>query len=71
MPLLKLLGVPRFVTEDRVLDLPPKQVLLLASYLACKEDWCSRDELLHLFWPDESEKTARHNLSQYLYLAKG
>ena len=71
MSLLKLLGVPRFIAEDRVLDLPPRQVLLLASYLAYKEDWCSRDELLHLFWPNEGEKEARHNLSQRLYQAKG
>ena len=60
MRLLKLLGVPRLITEEDVFDIPPKQVLLLVSYLAHKEDWCSRDELLHLFWPDEPEKTARH-----------
>ena len=71
MRLLKLLGVPRLVTEESVFDIPPKQVLLLATYLAYKEDWCSRDELLNLFWPDEPEKTARHNLSQLLYYAKG
>lgn len=71
MRLLKLLGVPKLVTEDDMVDIPPKQILLLASYLAYKEDWCSRDELLHLFWPDESEKVARHNLSQLLYHGKG
>lgn len=52
------------------MDIPPKQALLLASYLAYKEDWASRDELLLLFWPDEDEKTARHNLSQLLYHCK-
>ena len=52
------------------MDIPPKQALLLGSYLAYKEDWASRDELLHLFWPDESEKIARHNLSQLLYHCK-
>lgn len=71
MRLLKLLGAPRLVTEENVFDIPLKQVLLLATYLAYKEDWCSRDELLHLFWPDEPENTARHNLSQLLYHAKG
>lgn len=70
MPLLQLLGTPKLVTEDTVMDIPPKQALLLGSYLAYKEDWASRDELVHLFWPDESEKTARHNLSQLLYHCK-
>ncbi len=70
MSLLQLLGSPKLVTKDSVVDIPPKQALLLGSYLAYKEDWASRDELVHLFWPDESEKTARHNLSQLLYHCK-
>lgn len=53
-----------------MVDIPPKQALLLGAYLAYKEDWASRDELLHLFWPDEPEKVARHNLSQLLYHCK-
>lgn len=67
---LQLLGSPRWHDRDTVLDIPPKQALLLGAYLAYKEDWASRDELLILFWPDEDEKTARHNLSQLLYHCK-
>ena len=52
------------------MDLPIKQSLLLGSYLAYREDWVQRDELLLLFWPDEDEKAARHNLSQLLYESK-
>lgn len=70
MPLLQLLGAPKLVAEAKVMEIPAKQALLLGSYLAYKEDWASRDELLHLFWPDEAEKTARHNLSQLLYHCK-
>lgn len=70
MSRLQLLGQARLLLEDAAMDIPPKQALLLASYLAYKEDWASRDELLHLFWPDEDERTARHNLSQLLYHCK-
>ena len=70
MPHLQLLGSAKFIDKDRIMDIPPKQSLLLASYLAYKEDWVSRDELVHLFWTNENEKTARHNLSQLLYYCK-
>lgn len=70
MSRLQLLGQARLLLEDTTVDIPPKQALLFASYLAYKEDWVSRDELLHLFWPDDDERTARHNLSQLLYHCK-
>jgi predicted ATPase/DNA-binding SARP family transcriptional activator len=49
------------------MDLPLRQSLLLGAYLAHRDDWVGRDELLTLFWPDEPESTARHNLSQLVY----
>ena len=49
------------------MDLPLRQSLLLGAYLAHRDDWVGRDELLALFWPDEVESTARHNLSQLVY----
>jgi predicted ATPase/DNA-binding SARP family transcriptional activator len=49
------------------MDLPLRQSLLLGAYLAHRDDWVGRDELLTLFWPDEAESTARHNLSQLVY----
>jgi predicted ATPase/DNA-binding SARP family transcriptional activator/Tfp pilus assembly protein PilF len=67
---LQLLGSPILHREDERVDLPIKQSLLLGSYLAYREDWVQRDELLALFWPDQDEKTARHNLSQLLYESK-
>lgn len=52
------------------MELPMRQSLLLGAYLAHREDWVSRDELLTVFWPDEDEATARHNLSQLVYHCK-
>ncbi len=49
------------------MDLPLRQSLLLGAFLAHRDDWVGRDELLALFWPDEAETTARHNLSQLVY----
>lgn len=49
------------------MDLPLRQSLLLGAYLAHRDDWVGRDELLTLFWPDEPESAARHNLSQLVY----
>jgi len=49
------------------MDLPLRQSLLLGAYLAHRDDWVGRDELLALFWPDEDESSARHNLSQLVY----
>ena len=49
------------------MDLPLRQSLLLAAYLAHRGDWVGRDELLALFWPEHDESTARHNLSQLVY----
>ncbi len=49
------------------MDLPMRQSLLLGAYLAHREGWVSRDELLGVFWPEDDEVTARHNLSQLVY----
>ncbi len=68
--LLQLLGLPRFYTGKEWLDIPLKQPLLFCAYLACYEDWVSRDEIINLFWPEEAESKGRHNLSQLLYYCK-
>lgn len=66
-PTLRLLGVPRLRREGGWVDVPLRQSLLLGAYLAHRDDWVGRDELLALFWPDAAESTARHNLSQLVY----
>lgn len=67
---VQLLGIPQTSTKGNWQPLPNNQFLLLSAYLLYKEDWVSRDDLLYLFWPEEPEKTARHNLSQLLYHSK-
>ncbi len=67
---LRLLGLPHYLAKNTWSALPDNQALMLSAYLASQEDWVSRDALLSLFWPDEEEKTARHNLSQLLYQSK-
>ena len=49
------------------MDLPLRQSLLLGAFLAHRDDWVGREEVLALFWPDEAESRARHNLSQLVY----
>ena len=67
---LRLLGSPRYRAADSWSAIPVRQLLLLGAYLACKGDWASRDELVHLFWPDVDDRIGRHNLSQLLYYGK-
>ena len=38
----------------------------LLYYLAYKDDWVGRDELILLFWPDNTDKQARSNLRTLL-----
>lgn len=64
---LCLLGPPRIRKGATWMDLPMRQSLLLGAYLAHREGWVGRDELLGVFWPEEDEPTARHNLSQLVY----
>ena len=66
-PSLRLLGPPRAWDGVSWMDLPLRQSLLLGAFLAHRDDWVGRDEVLALFWPDEAESTARHNLSQLVY----
>ncbi len=67
---LRLLGIPQVYLEGEWQGLPGNQSFLLAAYLAYQEDWVRRDDIVALFWPDESEGKARHNLSQLLYKLK-
>jgi len=66
-PVLQLLGTPRLRRDEAWMDLPLRQSLLLGAYLAHRDDWVGRDELLALFWPEHDESAARHNLNQLVY----
>jgi predicted ATPase/DNA-binding SARP family transcriptional activator len=62
----RLLGVPQLIHADGGYDPPPTKATTLLYYLAYKGEWCGRDELLYLFYPDTAEDAARINLRQLL-----
>lgn len=48
----------------------PRPLALLAVLALGGEDGWSRDQLVGLFWPEEEDRRARHNLSDLLYLVR-
>ncbi len=61
-----MLGPPRITVDEGSIDLPPGKTSALLYYLAYKNNWVSRDELVYLFWPESDEASARKNLRQLL-----
>jgi predicted ATPase/DNA-binding SARP family transcriptional activator/Tfp pilus assembly protein PilF len=67
--MLRLLGTPRFEgTESSELSL--ERPLWLVAFLACRETWVSREELVLLFWSEADEASGRQSLRQLLYRAR-
>jgi DNA-binding SARP family transcriptional activator len=62
----RLLGVPQLQFAHASFEPPLNKATALLYYLAYKGEWCSRDELLYLFYPDVPESTGRTNLRQRL-----
>ncbi len=62
----RLLGAPQLKLANSSYDAPPTKATILLYYLAYKGEWCSRDELLYLFYPDTAEEAARSSLRQLL-----
>lgn len=62
----RLLGTPRFRVGGATYEPPPTKATAVLCYLAYKGEWCSRDELLYVFYPDVPESAARRNLRQIL-----
>lgn len=67
---LRLLGSPRRDTEAGSVELPPGQATHLASFLALRGDWVTRDEIVAMFWPEVDRRRGRHNLAQLLYAVR-
>ena len=67
---LEVLGILQLSSANEKHTLAPKRPFLLLSYLAYRQTWVTRDEILALFWPEKSEQDARHSLRQLLYSAK-
>lgn len=60
--LLRVLDVPQVEVGGVTLDLPPFKPHLLLIRLAVEGHWMAREPLAALFWPDDGEGDARHNL---------
>jgi predicted ATPase/DNA-binding SARP family transcriptional activator/Tfp pilus assembly protein PilF len=68
---VQLLGQPGVRVEGKLIDFLPNKRFQFLAYLAYQNDWVSRDKLAFLFWPDETDHAARHNLRQLLkYIRK-
>lgn len=66
---ISLLGLPKVALNGEDKPAPRMtQTFCLLAYLLRQDGWsCSRDTLLVEFWPEESERVARHNLRQAVY----
>ena len=66
MVVVKLLGTAQVNQGQEWLELPPGKTPALLYYLAYKNNWISRDEIIYLLWPESAEAAARKNLRQLL-----
>jgi DNA-binding SARP family transcriptional activator len=69
-PSLRLLESPSVTLENQSYDLLPHKPVCLLVYLAYQGTWVSREVLASLFWPEDDEASARHNLRMLLSRAK-
>jgi DNA-binding SARP family transcriptional activator/predicted negative regulator of RcsB-dependent stress response len=69
-PSLRLLEPPSITLENQTYDLLPHKPVCLLVYLAYQGTWVSREVLASLFWPEDDEASARHNLRMLLSRAK-
>jgi DNA-binding SARP family transcriptional activator len=67
---LRLLESPTITVSGKDYDLLPHKPVCLLVYLAYQGTWVSREILASLFWPEEDEASARHNLRMLLSRAK-
>jgi predicted ATPase/DNA-binding SARP family transcriptional activator len=66
MLLVRLLGAAQVNLGQEQIEIPAGKTSALLYYLAYKNDWVSRDELIYLLWPESPEGAARKNLRQLL-----
>lgn len=69
-PALLLLGNPDLLIGDKKVRLAPKQIALVARVYAAPKHRVSRRDLGQLLWPSSEGASARHNVSQALYMVK-
>ena len=59
---VQLLGKPAIRNKGQWLEPPHEKTSALLYYLAYKQDWVARDEILYLLWPNVTEDKARASL---------
>jgi DNA-binding SARP family transcriptional activator len=67
---LELLRSPVVSANGQDYDLLPHKPVCLLVYLGYQGTWVSREVLAALFWPEDDEASARHNLRMLLSRAK-
>ncbi len=69
-PSLHLLELPTITIGGESYDLLPHKPVCLLVYLAYQGTWVNREVLASLFWPEDDDASARHNLRMLLSRAK-
>lgn len=69
-PSVRLLRAPTISADGKDYDLLPHKPVCLLVYLGYQGTWVSREILASLFWPEDDEASARHNLRMLLSRAK-
>ncbi len=69
-PFLRLFGTPAIEREGAISEIEPHRPALLLLILAYLGRWTGRHELLPIFWPDDDDATARHNLRVLVWRAR-
>lgn len=70
MAYVKLLGSPHIEVNGQRFAAPAGKSSALLYYLAYRNDWVRREELIFLLWPESGEGAARRNLRQLLISLK-
>ena len=63
---LRLLGPPQLLAENSWTSLAEDKPTLLLLYLASKQSYVARDEILGIFYPDITQSNARTNLRRLI-----
>lgn len=59
---LRLLGRPTWRVDGAASELAPLKTTAVLLYLAVRDGWVDREEIVYLLWPDMEEGRARRNL---------
>ncbi len=66
-PAVRLFGRPELDLDGRHRYLAANQVDQFLAYLALRDGWVTRDELIFLFWSDRADAAGRRNLRKLLH----